>query len=91
MLDEVVIDIMFNGSVDVLRYAQGELHNGENILRKRVPRLSYSNYRHAKHGGRQGNYGWVVFIYSNYFRNIAEGATVVKDTLCFERVYIQSF
>jgi hypothetical protein len=30
MLDEVVIDIkMFNGSVDVLRYAQGELHNGE--------------------------------------------------------------
>jgi hypothetical protein len=29
MLDEVVIDIkMFNGSVDVLRYA-GELHNGE--------------------------------------------------------------
>jgi hypothetical protein len=59
MLDEVVIDIkMFNGSVDVLRYAQGELHNGENILRKRVPRLSYSNYRHAKHGGRQGNYGW---------------------------------
>jgi hypothetical protein len=68
MLDEVVIDIkMFNGSVDVLRYAQGELHNGENILRKRVPRLSYSNYRHAKHGGRQGNYGWVVFIYSNYF------------------------
>jgi hypothetical protein len=44
MLDEVVIDIkMFNGSVDVLRYAQ--LHNGENILRKRVPRLSYSNYR----------------------------------------------
>jgi hypothetical protein len=34
-MDEVVIDIkMFNGSVDVLRYAQGELHNGENILRK---------------------------------------------------------
>jgi hypothetical protein len=30
MLDEVVIDIkMLNGSVDVLRYAQGELHNGE--------------------------------------------------------------
>jgi hypothetical protein len=30
MLDEVVIDIkMFNGSVDVPRYAQGELHNGE--------------------------------------------------------------
>jgi hypothetical protein len=40
-MDEVVTDIkMFNGSVDVPRYAQGELHNGENILRKRVPRLS---------------------------------------------------
>jgi hypothetical protein len=80
MLDEVVIDIkMFNGSVDVLRYAQESCITEKNILRKRV-RLSYSNYRHAKHGGRQGNYGWVVFIYSNYFRNIAEGATVVKDT-----------
>jgi hypothetical protein len=66
MLDEVVIDIkMFNGSVDVLRYAQESCITEKNILRKRVPRLSY--YRHAKHGGRQGNYGWVVFIYSNYF------------------------
>jgi hypothetical protein len=46
----------------------------KNILRKE--RLSYSNYRHAKHGGRQGNYGW--YSYSNYFRNIAEGATVVR-------------
>jgi hypothetical protein len=56
MLDEVVIDIkMFNGSVDVLRYAQGELHNGEKTYYVKSPRLSYSNYRHAKHGGRQGN------------------------------------
>jgi hypothetical protein len=68
MLDEVVIDIkMFNGSVDVLRYAQGELHNGENILRKRVPRLSYSNYRHAKHGGDKvimdGWYSYTAIIF----------------------------
>jgi hypothetical protein len=53
MLDEVVIDIkMFNGSVDVLVCA-GELHNG--VLRKRALILLKL---HAKHGGRQGNYGW---------------------------------
>jgi hypothetical protein len=51
----------------------------KNILRKRVPSLSYSNYRHANMVGDKGNYGWVVFIYSNYFRNIAEGATVVNE------------
>jgi hypothetical protein len=65
-----LIDIkMFNGSVDVLRYAQGDCITEKNILRKES-RLSYSNYRHAKHDGRQGNYGWVVFIYSNYFFEI---------------------
>jgi hypothetical protein len=38
MLDEVVIDIkMFNGSVDVLRYAQESCITEKNILRKRVP------------------------------------------------------
>jgi hypothetical protein len=40
MLDEVVIDIkMFNGSVDVLRYAQGELHNGEKTYYVKSPAL----------------------------------------------------
>jgi hypothetical protein len=79
-MDEVVIDIkMFNGSVDVLQGMRRESCITEkNILRKRVPRLSYSNYRHAKHGGRQVMDGWYSYT-AIIFRNIAEGATV-KDT-----------
>jgi hypothetical protein len=68
MLDEVVIDIkMFNGSVDVPGMRRESCITEKNILRKRVPRLSYSNYRHAKHGGRQGNYGWCIHIQQLFF------------------------
>jgi hypothetical protein len=63
-----------------------ELHNW---MKKNIPaKKSYgyhSNYRHA-YGGRQGNYGCKdCYSYNNYFRNIAEGTTVVKDTFMLER------
>jgi hypothetical protein len=79
MLDEVVIDIkMFNGSVDVLRYAQGELHNGENILRKRV--RAYP----TQITGMPNMVGDKVIMdgysYTAIILKYSWGATVVKDT-----------
>jgi hypothetical protein len=73
MLDEVVIDIkMFNGSVDVLRYAQGELHNGENILRKRVPHPTQITGMPNMVGDKVIMDGWYSHT-AIIFRNIAEG------------------
>jgi hypothetical protein len=59
-----------------------ELHNGKTYYVKESTCLSYSNYRHArKHGGRQGNYGWVVFMSQQLFFSKYGwgGFTVVKD------------
>lgn len=81
ILDNVVIDIkMYNGTVDVLRYAEGELNNGEKTYYVKESRAyptvitSLPNVS-GKKVTLDGWYSYTTII----FRHINEGDVVVKD------------
>jgi hypothetical protein len=80
-LEDVVIDIkLYNGTVDVLRYAQGELNNGEKTYYVKEARAYPTQITGMPNmeGNKVTMDGWYSYT-TVIFRNISEGATVVKD------------
>jgi hypothetical protein len=80
-LEDVVIDIkMFNGTVDVLRYAQGELRNGEKSYYVKESRAYPTHISGMPNmvGNKVTMDGWYSYT-AIIFRNIKQGATVVKN------------
>lgn len=81
-LEDVVIDIkMYNGSIDILQYSEGILNNGEKsyyVKSKRAYPTQVTGMPNvsSKRVFMDGWYSYTTII----FRNIAEGASVYKDT-----------
>lgn len=81
-LDDVVIDIkMYNGVVDVLRYAEGALNNGEKSYFVKSRRSFPTTITELPNvsGKRVFMDGWYTYT-TIIFRNITNGAAVYKDT-----------
>lgn len=79
-LEDVVIDIkMFNGTVDVLRYAEGELNNGEKTYFVKEARSYPTTITGLPNiaGNKVVLDGWYSYT-TVIFRNIDEGAAIVK-------------
>lgn len=81
ILEDVVIDIkMYNGTVDVLRYAQGELNNGEKTYYVKESRAYPTVITGLPNvsGNKVVLDGWYSYT-TIILRDIAEGDAVVKD------------
>lgn len=81
-LEDVVIDIkMYNGTVDVLRYAEGILNNGEKsyfVKESRAYPTVITGLPNVT-GSKVSMDGWYSYT-TIIFRNIADGAIVMKDS-----------
>lgn len=81
-LEDVVIDIkMYNGSVDVLRYSEGVLNNGEKSYFVKESRAYPTTITGLPNivGSKVAMDGWYSYT-TVIFRNIASGAIVMKDS-----------
>lgn len=79
-LEDVVIDIkMYNGTVDVLRYSEGILENGEKTYFVKESRAYPTVITGLPNisGNKVSMDGWYSYT-TVIFRNIAEGAVMVK-------------